>query len=692
MARHTSSTRCARPSGGAAAGSRTVHPADLGAHSINALVERTGIDPGAVDDVIFGNVDSIGPQAGDIARTCWLVAGLPEHVPGTTVDRQCGSAQQAIHFAAQGVMSGTADLIVAGGVQNMSQIPIMSAMLAGQPYGHETPFSESPGWKARYGNEEVSQFRAAELIAEKWNISREDMEAFAVESHERAIRARAEGRFENEIVPLGDVTFDEGPREPNLEKIRSLPPLTEGGRITAAVSSQISDASAALLIASEQAVKDHGLKPRARIHHLSVRADDPIFMLTAPIAATEYALRKAGHDQGRHRPRRDQRGVRVGGARVAAGERLRSRQGERERRRDRARPPARRHRRPAHDHAAERARAHRRALRPADDVRGRRPGQRHHHRAPVTAPMIEIPEGTRVYGMQLPIQAQSLMIAADWERDAGVDELARVIRHADEHGFHYVGVCDHIALTEDYASRMSTFWQDCIGTLSWVAAHHHDAPTCCRTRTCSPTVTRSSPPSSSRPSTTCRAVAPSCGIGAGHVQPEFERLGVDFNRRGKLVDEKLPVLIDALEHEWVDGYGASPRPVQQPRPPVWVAGSSPAAIRRAARLADGWLPQGPSDASMVAMLQDGTRASTDAPIEPMMIGHITPWLYVGKPDWDVPDDSLTGEPQELAEQILAGTADGVNQIQVRFRARSCDELCDQMAAFATDVAPLLTKV
>jgi acetyl-CoA C-acetyltransferase len=282
------------PVGRRGGGLSQVHPADLGAHSINALVERTGIDPGAVDDVIFGNVDSIGPQAGDIARTCWLVAGLPEHVPGTTIDRQCGSAQQAIHFAAQGVMSGTADLIVAGGVQNMSQIPIMSAMLAGVPFGHETPFSESPGWKARYGHEEVSQFRAAELIAEKWHISRDDMEAFAVESHERALRARAEGRFENEIVPLGDVTFDEGPREPNWEKIRSLPPLAEGGRITAAVSSQISDASAALLIAGEQAVKDHGLKPRARIHHLSVRADDPIFMLTAPIAATEYALRKAG--------------------------------------------------------------------------------------------------------------------------------------------------------------------------------------------------------------------------------------------------------------------------------------------------------------------------------------------------------------------------------------------------------------
>ena len=271
-----------------------VHPADLGAHSIRALVERTGIDPGAVDDVIFGNVDSIGPQAGDIARTCWLVAGLPEHVPGTTVDRQCGSAQQAVHFASQGVMSGTADLVVAGGVQNMSQIPITSAMLAGQAYGHETPFSESPGWQARYGDQEISQFRGAELIAEKWNITREDMEEFAVESHVRALRARTEGRFEHEIVPLGDATFDEGPREPNREKIRSLPPLIEGGRLTAAVSSQISDASAAMLIAGEQAVRDHGLKPRARVHHLSVRADDPVFMLTAPIVATEYALQKSG--------------------------------------------------------------------------------------------------------------------------------------------------------------------------------------------------------------------------------------------------------------------------------------------------------------------------------------------------------------------------------------------------------------
>src|SRR6516165_8972738 len=176
------------PVGRRGGGLSQVHPADLGAHSIKALIERTGVDPAAIEDVVFGNVDSIGPQAGDIARTCWLVAGLSEHVPGTTVDRQCGSAQQAIHFAAQGVMSGTQDLVVAGGVQNMSQIPITSAMLAGEAYGHETPFSGSPGWQARYGDQEVSQFRGAELIAEKWNITREEMEEFSVESHERAIR------------------------------------------------------------------------------------------------------------------------------------------------------------------------------------------------------------------------------------------------------------------------------------------------------------------------------------------------------------------------------------------------------------------------------------------------------------------------------------------------------------------------
>ena len=282
------------PVGRRGGGLSQVHPADLGAVVLRALVDRAGVDPSAVEDVVFGSVDTIGPQAGDIARTCWLAAGLPEEVPGTTIDRQCGSGQQAVHFAAQAVMSGTADVVVAGGVQSMSQIPISAAMLAGQAYGFEDPFRGSTGWVERYGTQEVSQFRSAEMIAEKWALTREEMEAFAVESHERAIRARAEGRFKREIVAVGEATADEGPREPNWEKIRSLPPLTEGGRVTAAMASQISDAAAALLVVSERALEEHGLTPRARVHHLSVRGADPIFMLTAPIPATEHALQKTG--------------------------------------------------------------------------------------------------------------------------------------------------------------------------------------------------------------------------------------------------------------------------------------------------------------------------------------------------------------------------------------------------------------
>ncbi len=286
--------RCDRPSVAVAVASPRSTPPIWVPTPSSALIDRTDVDPGAVEDVVFGCVDTIGPQAGDIARTCWLAAGLPDHVPGTTVDRQCGSSQQAVHFAAQAVMSGTTDLVVAGGVQNMSQIPISQAMIAGQELGFDDPFSGSAGWVERYGTQEVSQFRSAEMIAEKWDITRDDMEAFAVQSHERAIRARAEGRFEAEIAPLAGLDHDEGPREPNWEKIRSLPTLTENGRVTAACASQISDASAAMLIASEAAVAEHGLTPRARIHHLSVRGADPVWMLTAPIPATEYALDKAG--------------------------------------------------------------------------------------------------------------------------------------------------------------------------------------------------------------------------------------------------------------------------------------------------------------------------------------------------------------------------------------------------------------
>jgi acetyl-CoA C-acetyltransferase len=283
------------PVGRRRGGLSQVHPADLGAHAIKALVERSKIDPAVVEDVVFGCLDTLGPQAGDIARTCWLAAGLPEEVPGTTIDRQCGSSQQAVHFAAQGVMSGTQDVVVAGGVQNMSMIPIAYAMIAAKELGFTDPFSGSKGWVARYGNQMVSQFHAAEMIAKKWEITRQEMEAFAYESHQRAIRAIDEGRFAKEIAPLADVTNDEGPRrDSTLEKMATLKELMEGGRLTAAVSSQISDGAAAMLIVSEKALKQYNLKPRARIHHMSVRGDDPIWMLTAPIPATRYALKKAG--------------------------------------------------------------------------------------------------------------------------------------------------------------------------------------------------------------------------------------------------------------------------------------------------------------------------------------------------------------------------------------------------------------
>ncbi len=285
------------PVGKRGGGLAEVHPADLGAHVLRALMDRTGVDPAAVEDVIMGCCDTVGPQAGDIARTCWLAAGLPEAVPGTTVDRQCGSGQQAVSFAAMGVMAGVQDLVVAGGLQNMSMIPISSAMLVSEHLGLDIPdpFRTSEGWLARYGDQEVSQFRGAEMIAEKWEISRHEMELFAFESHQRAITAIDEGRFEREIAPYGEVTVDEGPRRGgSLEKMASLAPLEEGGRVTAALASQISDGAAALLVASEQAVKDHGLHPRARVHHISVRGADPIYMLTGPIPATEYALAKTG--------------------------------------------------------------------------------------------------------------------------------------------------------------------------------------------------------------------------------------------------------------------------------------------------------------------------------------------------------------------------------------------------------------
>ncbi len=270
-----------------------INPVDLAAHALTELMVRTGADPGAVDDVIMGCVSQIGPQSLDIARQAWLSAGLPEHVPGVTIDRQCGSSQQAIHFAAQAVLSGTQDLVIAAGVESMSVVPMGSSVGLAAEKGMPLPFGQ--GWKDRYGDQEISQFRGAQLICEKWGISRAQLEEFALASHQRAVRAIDEGRFEREIVPVNGVSVDEGPRrDTSLEKMAALAPLREGWEITAATASQISDGAAALLVASDTAVRRYGLTPRARIAALAVTGGDPVFMLTAPIPATEQVLDKMG--------------------------------------------------------------------------------------------------------------------------------------------------------------------------------------------------------------------------------------------------------------------------------------------------------------------------------------------------------------------------------------------------------------
>jgi len=283
-------TPIGRKGGGLAA----AHPADLGAHVLAALVRRSGIDPAVVDDVIFGCVDQVGAQAINLARTAWLAAGFPEEVPGTTVDRQCGSSQQAVHFAAQGILAGSYDLAIAGGVENMSMVPIGGNVIAGIQAGYGSPLA-ADGWLARYGDQEISQFRGAELIAERWDLSRLAMEELAFRSHTRAARAWAEGRFDREVVPYGAVTRDEGFRaDVSLAKMASLPTLSPTGRLTAATSSQISDGAAALLLASEAAVRRHGLRPRARIHAMTVVGADPVLMLTGPIPATQRILKQTG--------------------------------------------------------------------------------------------------------------------------------------------------------------------------------------------------------------------------------------------------------------------------------------------------------------------------------------------------------------------------------------------------------------
>ncbi len=276
-------TPVGRRNGGLAA----VHPADMAAHVLTELIARTSADPSAIDDVIMGCVSQMGPQSVDIARTAWLSAGLPENVPGVTIDRQCGSSQQAVHFAAQAVLSGTQDLVVAAGVESMSMVPMGSTVALPLEKGMALPFGQ--GW--RDGDQEISQFRGAQLICEKWGLKRVQLEEFSLESHARAVNAIDEGRFDREIAPVDGVTTDEGPRrDTTLEKMAELKPLREGWELTAAAASQISDGAAAVLIASKAAVQRYGFTPRARVHALTVVGSDPVFMLTGPIPATEQAL------------------------------------------------------------------------------------------------------------------------------------------------------------------------------------------------------------------------------------------------------------------------------------------------------------------------------------------------------------------------------------------------------------------
>lgn len=279
------------------------HPADLGGLVIDAVLDRTGVDPAGIDDVVFGCVSQIGPQTFNIARTAILSSKLPESVPGVSVDRQCGSSQQAIHFAAQAILSGTQDLIIAGGVESMSQVPILSAMTVAVKAGMPSPFAGKK-MRARYPGEEFSQFDGAEKVGKKYGVTKDELDQFAYDSHIRGAKATEAGHFKQEIVAveveLEDGTkmthdVDEGIRwEPDLEAIKGLDPLAEGGLISAANASQITDGASAVLVASEEAVKKYGLKPLARIHTMAVVGSDPTMVLEGPIPGTEKVLAKAG--------------------------------------------------------------------------------------------------------------------------------------------------------------------------------------------------------------------------------------------------------------------------------------------------------------------------------------------------------------------------------------------------------------
>ncbi len=300
--------------------------------------------------------------------------------------------------------------------------------------------------------------------------------------------------------------------------------------------------------------------------------------------------------------------------------------------------------------------------------------------------MYTVGHGRRIVGLQLPIQAHTVTTAEPWERTAGPADMAHVAGVADRAGYDYLGVCDHVSLPESVAATMSTFWVDPVSTLGWLAANTERIMLLTHVYV----LPYRNPLMAAKQFATLDWLSGGrliCGIGAGHVEAEFAHLGVDFAGRGRAVADGVGVLADLLEHEFVDGFGAAPRPVQTPRPPIWIAGSTNAAIRRAATLADGWLPQSPASQEMVDLLLSARAAAGRT--EPIVIGHLTAPLHVGPPSWDVGPHTITGSPAEIAERLLAGAPPAVNQIQVRFRARDRDELCDQLDAFAAEGLPLL---
>jgi len=278
------------------------HPADLGAKVLNELVHQTSIDPELIDDVVFGCVDQVGAQSGNVARNAILASTLPESVPGTSVDRQCGSSQQAIHFAIQAVMSGTQDVVIGGGVEIMSMVPIGASIKDGYDAGHGLPF-DSEGMKDRYPGIFFSQFAGAEIMAEKWNLSREDLDEFALSSHQKAIAAVEGKHFDREILPVQaknaegktDMIYvDEGIRyDANIEALAGLNPISEGGVITAGNASQITDGAAAVMVCNDKGLKKIKTDPRARIVAISVVGDDPVMMLGGPIPASHKVLKSA---------------------------------------------------------------------------------------------------------------------------------------------------------------------------------------------------------------------------------------------------------------------------------------------------------------------------------------------------------------------------------------------------------------